>query len=70
MLRKLPDAKNILARSLFYLSIYQSTQGSDECRENAEEASSLYHEHMGDSASGSTSLTTDDFDNLLVHNYR
>lgn len=63
LLRKLPDSKRMLARSLYYLSKY--IDGEDEGAEKEKEAIELYHECCG-RALDSPSLTTDHFDNLII----
>lgn len=67
MLRRLPDAKCILARSLFYLSTYEGEPG----QHYMDEALELFCMHHGvETETVHTPLTSQDFDNLLVHYYR
>lgn len=70
MLRELPDAKHLLASSLFYLSIYKREEGDDTNRSDEDEAFKLYDEHVRNVAEDRSSLSIKDFDNLLVHYYR
>lgn len=70
MLRKLPDAKHFLARSLFYLSMYKREQGDNTSRSDEDEALKLYKEHVRNGAEDHSGLSIEDFDNLLVHYYR
>ena len=70
ILRKLPDAKHLLARELFYLGVYKMELGDDTNRSDQAEAFKLYYEHVPNVAKDSSSLSIEDFDNLLVHYYR
>jgi hypothetical protein len=73
MLRQLPDSRHVLARSLFYLSCFQTKQHNASAggEGNLEEALSLYRRHLGVSEAKSLDgLGTMDFDSLLVHYLR
>lgn len=66
MLRRLPDSKGILARSLYYLSRYQMGEDPIELsKKNEEQAFQLYYEHRGH-VENHSSLQAKDFDDLLI----
>ncbi|KAI1873593.1 hypothetical protein JX265_005215 [Neoarthrinium moseri] len=68
MWRKLSEAKNCLARSLYYLSCFQG-EGDDPKRSNLRaEAYLLYTEHVGKAqAKEEQKLNYSDFDNMVPH---
>lgn len=72
MLRKIPDANHLLARSLFYLSTYQRDQpGHTAHRKLEDEAFDLYKKQVGGTVTKSQAeLTMVDYDNLLAHYFR
>ncbi|KAI1146637.1 hypothetical protein F4825DRAFT_456289 [Nemania diffusa] len=72
LLRTMPDASHLLARSLFYLSTYQRDQSGHATNNKLEdEAFSLYKKHVGDSVTkAQAKLTKSDYDNLLIFYFR
>lgn len=69
MLRGLPDASHILARSLFALSQFQDAKNAI-VQNNAQEAFQLYCKHTKAAPKMMMDMTLQDYDNLLVFHYR
>jgi hypothetical protein len=72
LLEKLPDAECILARSLYYLSMYQTSDSATNDRiEIEKKAFDLYRGHSpARKRKSMAALTAQDFDNLIIAYHR